>query len=471
MPQSLVTLERVTSDRTMTDQTTTTLGTFLGTPGGLGRFRNVLLTDGNGNPAVVRFTGGVDTLRMTGRATGNANDSIGILLWNYFVLVPVPDPGVLRPIVSTVSPPANANITPSFQNNSASSPARSATIANRDTSVNTNTIVLMMNGAPVAKTVTPTAGGAEVSWSLSVLPPTRVITNTLTYQDSQGTNLTFTWTYSYPFLSAANRLPFNALTLRGFDYRMVQTDNTNIDGICATLGNNLNRAENQLAIPPTIPFERTYQTNLQTLTWNDANSTVPGLDPNVNPSACGGQLYDNIAVECFGYIQLTAGAHRFSVSSDDGFLLRSGATLRDPAAVVLGGRDGGTYGGTFDFIAEADGLYPARCVWYENGGGANFTLNSVNLSDDSQVLVNDPTDPPGVVKVFYPVVVVLTLQSSATVNGPYTTEVDAVINTVAKTITVARSGSARFYRISATTAKTIVSAVLSGPNIVLTYSP
>jgi hypothetical protein len=59
--------------------------------------------------------------------------------------------------------------------------------------------------------VASTAGGATVTWSLSNLPPTRVITNTLSFQDSTATLQTFNWTYSYPFLAASNRLPVNAL--------------------------------------------------------------------------------------------------------------------------------------------------------------------------------------------------------------------------------------------------------------------
>src|SRR5205807_2524090 len=126
--QSLVTLDLVTSDPTQPNQTTATIGSFIGSVCGIGLFHNVPLTDGTGNP-----------------------------------------------------------------------------------------IALSINGTPVSITKTATPAGADVSWCLSVLPPARVMTNTLTYQDNFHTNnLNFTWTYSYPFLAASNSLPLGSRTSRGF---------------------------------------------------------------------------------------------------------------------------------------------------------------------------------------------------------------------------------------------------------------
>ena len=454
LPRSLVTLERVTSDPHTNGQTTAGLGSFvqLGDNAGDTGYdvhRNVPLTDVLGNPTVVRFAGGVATLRLSNRYVDDSEDAD--VFQNYMVFVPTADPGTLRPIVSSASPlPGDT-----FRQTPATE-ATVASIANRDTTVNVGTVALKINGVAIpSAVVTPTGSGADVSWSLTNVPPTRVITNTLSYTDSDGTNLTYSWTYSYPFLSATNRLPLGGLTRRGFDARTVQTNGP-------TLGNNINRAEQQLAIPPQIPYELTGETNVDTLNWNNDTGVpmnVPGLDQS------GGDLgLNNIATECLGYVQLTAGAHRFRVSSDDGFQFRSGATPKDPSATVMGFQNG-TFGGSFDFVAEADGLYPARCLWYENGGSAHF-----DLRDESSNLVNDPADPAGVVKVYLPVTTSpVALYSSATVNGTYTLEAGAVVNYNAQTVTVAQSGSSKFYRLYVPSPTKIISTVVSGSNIVLTY--
>jgi hypothetical protein len=323
-----------------------------------------------------------------------------------------------------------------------------------------------MNGNPVPATVTPTASGADVSWSLSVLPPTRVITNTLVFQDSAGTNLSYSWTYSFPFLSANNALPLGTFPLRGWNVRMVQTNGPN-------LGNTLLRAEEQLATPPFYPFEVTTQTVMQVVNWNDAGDgttaspfgyfpnadAVPGLPPDGS--------HNNIAIEMLAYVKLTAGAHRFGAVSDDGFELASGAGLRDAAATVLGIRDGGTFTGTFDFVAGATGLYPVRCVWYQDGGGANFQLFSVDPDNGTnRTLLNDPSDPAGVVQVYQPI----GLLASSSLTGPYTAPAGAVINPVNQTVTVPTSGSAKFYRMITINPVKLSNIHVVGTNVVFNYN-
>jgi len=235
---------------------------------------------------------------------------------------------------------------------------------------------------------------------------------------------------------------------------MVQSDN----GGNGTLGNTLGRAELQLAVPSTIPADISYATNgLQLLQWNNDNATpndVPGLS---GPT-------DNIATEALGYIHLTAGGHRIYANSDDGWQLRSGRTPTDTAATVIGYRDGGTFSGTSDFIVEADGLYPARCIWYENGGGAHFELDSVNLSDNSHVLINDAGGPEVYVANY-----ALTLYSSTTAGGPYTLDGTGVVDIGARTVTVPVSGSRMFYKLNGPSAVTITSTRKVGSTIVLTY--
>jgi hypothetical protein len=466
--QSLVTLERVTSDRTQPNQTTAILGAFLGTPSGLGLFRNVPLTDGIGNPEVVRFPGNVDTLRVMNRITGNANLDTGNLEQNYLVFVPVADPGTLRPIVSLVTPLAGSTSSSAF-------PVTTASIVNRDTSVDSSSVILQINGTSVPATVTPSARGADISYTFTNLPPANsTVTSTLIFKDIAGvyqTN-TWTWTLTYAFIPAADSLPLGSLNVRGFDARMVQANNGGVD-----LDNTLLRAEQQLAIPPEIPYDQTATSIVQVLNWNKNGTpnNVPGLCPS---------SVDNIAVESLAYLELTAGVHRFHVVTDDRAGFYSGARLKGPSPIVLWESPGNTANTTFDFVVEQTGLYPVRCLWEETGGSASLAVTSVNLADTSEVAINDPNDPPGVVKAWYP----LACRSSATVTGPYTADPTAVnapiladvpcggtgdvLNqmVVGGTLTIPQAGASRFYRLDGPRSTRITSISLVGSTIVLTYT-
>ncbi len=271
--------------------------------------------------------------------------------------------------------------------------------------------------------------------------------------------------HGHPLLRAANSLPLGSFPFRGWDLRMVQTNGP-------TLGSSLARAEMQLAVPPLIPFQVTTQTVMQVLNFNDGGngatannfgyfpgaSPIPGLAPN--------GTHDNIACEMFAYLELTPGPHRFGAVSDDGFQLRSGAGLRDADATVLGVSDGHTFNGTFDFVVEAAGLYPVRCVWYENGGDAWFQLFSVDLNDpNARILVNDSTEPAGVVKAYLP----LRLVAAPTLSGPYATPPGATIDPVNKIVTVPKAGSSQFYQMQTVTPVTIKTIQVVGSNVVLSY--
>jgi hypothetical protein len=466
---SLVTLERVTTDPTLPDQATAVLGSFTATPTGIGLFANVPLTDGPGNPVVLRFSGGVETLRLMNRVTGNADLDTGNLEQNYLVFVSVADPGTLRPLVTMVSPAVNSTLNSVV-------PVTTASIANRDTSVNANSIQLQINGHTVTAAITTTAVGAELAYTLThPLPPANsLVTNTLIYQDTAGLSQTntWTWTLTYPYLRASSSLPLGSLTVRGFESRMVQTDNGNV-----TLDNTLVRAEQQLAVPPLIPYERTATSVVQVLNWNKTSEP-----PNNVPGLCAGPFI-NIAVESFAYLQLTAGAHRFHIITDDRAGLYSGANFRDPNATVLWENPGNTANATFDFVVEADGLYPVRCLWEETGGGASLALYSTNQTGGGEVLLNDTTDPAGVVKAWYPLVCL----SSDSVTGPYTVETTATnavtfaevigrdcsvaVNqtVVGGTFTLPTPSTSRFYLLDATRATKITHINQVGSTVVITY--
>lgn len=455
MPYSLATLERVVDDATSnTNQSTAVLGSFVqkGDAAGDTGFdihRVVPLTDAAGNLAIVKFDGGIQTLRVNDVFVNYQGSDV---FQNYMVLVPVADPGTLRPVVGTAFPAPKSTF-----RQSAMPETTYAMIGNRDTTVDTNSIVLAINGTTVPITVKPGPGGAQVSWSLANVPATPVITNSLNYKDSQGTNLSYSWTYSYPLLEAKNSLPVGSLTVRGWQYRLAQAYNNG-----ASLGDSLIRAEQQLS--GAIPSDISFSNIVQTLDWvdyyNGVPGTIPGLDPNMS--------YDNIAVEALGYVHLTKGLHRFRVNSDDGFEIRSGATPGGTEAVVLGSIDGDTFGGTFDFAVEVEGLYPIRALWYDNTGQASFHVYSVKLDSNTDVLLNDPADPAGVAKVYFPGTPT-TVQVATSLDGNYTTAVGAVVDQVAKTVTVPMSGSMLFYRMLAPTPVTLKVLRIAGGNLVIGY--
>jgi hypothetical protein len=471
---SLVTLERVTGDPTTTSQTNTILGNFAASPTGIGLFVNVPLTDGTGNPVVLRFSGGVDTLQLHNRVTGNANLDVGSLEQNYLVLVPVADPGTLRPAVSLVTPSANSTL------NSAA-PVTTAAIANRDTSVNLASIILQINGSTVAATITPTNNGAYVSYALPYpLPaPNSMLTNTLIFKDSGNVFQTNTWTWmlAYTYLPAANSLPVGSLSVPGFDARMVQSSAANMGGT-GGLNNSMASALAVLAIPPQYPVDLTSASVVQNVAW-DLNGSAFGATANFPGLCLPPANINSFAVETFAYLQLTAGLHRFYVDSDDTVGFYSGTNVVDKSIVLL--ETTGVVHQSFDFIVGADGLYPFHIVYQQGGGGAYLVLNSVNLSNGTTNLVNSA----GGVNAYYPLV----CQSSASLAGPFTADPAAnagnVITTAGVscdgtgtalnqsltggTVTVPISGSAKLYRLDGPRSSKITGITKNGSNVVITY--
>ena len=185
---------------------------------------------------------------------------------------------------------------------------------------------------------------------------------------------------------------------------MAQTTNGGVD-----LANSLDRARQQL--DGLIPVDQRATSIVQVLNWNKNSAypdNVPGLCPGNNAAPI------NIAAESCAYLQLTAGLHRFHIKTDDRSGVYSGVKFTDSTS--LWEAPGSTADTTFEFVVQADGLYPVRLLWEETGGSAVLQLWSVDLNDLTEVLINDPTDPAGVVKAWYPVV----CKSASAVAGPYT---------------------------------------------------
>jgi hypothetical protein len=472
LPQSLITLERVTSDPTQLNQTTAVLGSFLGLPYGYDVNRDVPLTDAFGNLLVVHFAGGVDTFRVNNQIVQASNTE----LWqNYLVFVPAASPGSLPPFVAALAP-----LPGSVVGTGATGP--SATIVNRDSSVVAGSVIVEVNGAVVPSSASATATGANVTWTPLATTPT--LTNTLIFKDNLNVWQTNTWTYTYAVvLEATNSLPLGSLTVQGFGARLVQSFAANLGG-SGGLPNGVASAQAVLAIPPQYPVDLTATNLVQLVAWDinpnfhyGAVTNFPGM---CLPPASG----NSFAVETYAYMQLTAGAHRFYVDSDDAVGVYSGANLSD-TSTVLTQNDGVTHT-SFDFLVPADGLYPFHIIFEQGGGDAYLVLKSVNLSDNSQTLLN----APGGVNTFYyaPEWVCM---SSSSATGPYTALTVPINPTVTTTpvscdgtgealnlaptvtggtITIPNiTGSAQFYRVVGPRSSRITSAQKTGTNLVITF--
>lgn len=397
-----------------------------------------------------------------------------------------PAAGAMPAIVTDLSPQPAGKATAFY-------PTVSVSILDRDTYVDPTSITLSLDGMPVPsgsltidyvvhKADNPGVqdfSGATVTYPIStVLPWGTRHTNVVSFVDSAGVTRshTWTWTSAYPYLPASSSLPVGSLGVRGFDVRMVQSANGGV-----LLANTLERARQQLAVPPLIPIDLAATSIVQVLSWD--KSGTPESQPANVPGLCSG-TYENIAVESLAYLELKAGVHRFRIHTDDRAGLYSASRFAGADAQVLWENPGNTADTYFEFYVEADGLYPVRSLWEETGGRAYHHLYSVDLNSLSETLINDPTDPDGVVRAWYPMV----CRSATSVAGPYTIEPKAVnaINTanvagvdcsptvVARmvtggTFTVPIADGIRFYVLDGPRATRITHLSRNGTNAVIAY--
>lgn len=186
-------LDEVTSGSTGTSQTLAPVGVFQRAPTGTAvDYAFIPLTDALGNEIGVSLSG-VRTLRLT-MVSGTAGMNI-----NYFVLVPGGD--AQPPFIAALSPAAGAD-------NETSTPPISISIRNADTTVNTGSIQLRLDGTGVAPGITPTALGAEVNFTPSALS-TGLHTVTLTFSDSASASITNEWQFRVANLAVRGHWTFN----------------------------------------------------------------------------------------------------------------------------------------------------------------------------------------------------------------------------------------------------------------------
>lgn len=374
-PEADSILELVTSDPTQTNQTVSALGSFLGKLSGY-TFRNAPLTDGSGLNQVVLRLSGKTTLRLH-QITGDTSSSARYQ--NYLIFVAVGATNVQRPIITSLQPTDGSTV-------QTVSSTIVVTIQNRDTSLDTNSIVLRVNGQTVAPVLQATNNGATVSWVMQPLPASGALNSaSISFKDSQGTNQTTAWTFTvtYPFVSPANGRTTPGPD-RGMNVRVVQAPQG------SALDNSLDRAELQLVPNSTIPvaIDTNVVLQIMSMTKNGAPfgnfadfTDIPGVDGTIG--------YDDFVVEAETWLVLSAGIHSFGVVTDDGYKISAGATPASQNPILMF-HNGGPANETNDFVVPIAGVYPFRFLWYQRGGNAYGQWFSVNRTTGETILINDP---------------------------------------------------------------------------------
>jgi hypothetical protein len=372
-------LELVTSGAGTPSQQTQVLGSFLGELTGF-QYRNFPLTDGTGSLVILQLDG-VTTLRLH-QVTADPDD--GARLLNYLVFVPVPDPGLQRATVLGLIP-NNGSTVRSVQ------PTIEASVVNRDSSVNVNTLQLSINDEIVPANITATSSGASISYTLAVLPKSRAInTGSISFTDSDGEEITKTWTFTveYSSLDPANAISGNGTT-SGMNVRVVQAPAGSI------MESTLVRAEEQLKQGSSIEIEQETMIIDSTINYsqNESGSAdghfpddvqFPGLEESFHA--------DFFTTEVTTYLDLEAGTYRFGVRSDDGYKVQCVTDFSQVNTAPLAFWSG-TANVTYDFVVTRSGLYPFRLVHYEQAGGAHLEWFTEDLDSGERTLINADNSP------------------------------------------------------------------------------
>ncbi len=290
-----------------------------------------------------------------------------------------------------------------------------AKIQDGDTAVNQDSIKMFLDGTEVAVTKSKTGNTTTVTHDPAGLLPAGTHNLKVTFsagaQNYEGaTDFTIA---NLPVVPPSLALPASAVdrSKRGFLVKTVQNASYTSLG---TRGNDTYAGESQinslLGLPNTAdlssftgPQGRYVETDVINYLstgddgWFDSAlgypdypvPGIPGIDPRGSgafPPATdfpdGGQ--DNYSQEILTVLDLPAGLVAMNVNSDDGFRLTIGNpnewwTLPVVVGEFSGGRGAGgglTSGTTFTFYVQQAGLYPARLIWYEGGGGSSIEWSS-----------------------------------------------------------------------------------------------
>ena len=452
-------MERMaTSLVTSTNQPRAALGTFVcpSDTGGVQSYTFVPLKDLFSNPVLVRFPE-TNTFRLT------CIGSSGSYNLTYLILVPSTNAATLRPYLASGFPyPGATGVGPDQK--------LSFTIANRQTAVVPGSIQLFLNSSEVTGSVqlSNNAAGTVVGYQSPTLM--NAGTNILRIIFSDGSvSQTNQWQFTVaalPVIPTAYAYPVGTIRGTGFSLLVAKADD---DATNTDFPPSVARAEAQLAGTLTnsttlLPYANLALNNGLYLETNVIHYAVDALftgqfpSPVAFPDVPSGTT-NNVAMQALMYVQLSPGVYSFGVTSDDGFKFTTGPT---PAStnLTLGIADYGRAPSetSFAFIVQTNGLYPMRLLCFKSQLGAGgVELYSINRTDGTRILLNDPTNPSSI-KVFWGVplniqrsgnnVVVswndasLSLQSAPQVTGVYTNIAGAT-----SPYTNSITGSQKYYRL------------------------
>lgn len=304
--------------------------------------------------------------------------------------------------------------------------------------VKTNTIVLKLNGANVAATVSYSAPLTTISYQVpSPLAPLSLNQVTLSYQDSSSDSLGIQYEFgveSYTGLPAAAAGAAGTASVPGFIYRVAQAPSG------ASLANSYVQAQAQLdgtLIDPATGHPFTNEANLTgtgfvsndvfyvdqyegnggTISFTTSSAGI-NVEPNFNvfpfpgipglSDTNGAPNNDNFADDVLAYIPLSAGTYTFGVAAgesrvdvppDNGYELRCGPNPRDFFSTVVGQYSRtaanfttGANTNTFTFVAPVNGVYPFRLIhWQTTSPEADLAWYYVDPATGNNILINDPT--------------------------------------------------------------------------------
>jgi hypothetical protein len=447
-------LEKVNGEPWDTDATLTLLGSFIGQNSGAS-YRNTPLTDSTGQSIATVTFDGVTTVRLRHI---DSEPSGGTIRQNYLVFIPTA-PVINRPGAISLSPAARSTV---------SNPDVSiaASLQDRDTTVVTNTVELFINNVKVSPAISsPSAGVTAIAYTMTTIPASgSTVDASIRFTDSANVRVTNNWSFSvvYPFLLSSNRVA--GAQNSGFNIHIVQSPSG------TPLGDSVVRAEDQLAANSTMAEAYDLVTNATIINFNQTAGGSAGYFPNddVFPGLdTMGDGNDYFAMEATAFLDLPAGIVRFGINCDDGFKISSGASLSDPSPVLAILPDNPA-DLTVDVVVPAAGLYPFRLVWYEQTGGAHLEFFTVNRTTGARTLINSAT--AGAIKAYQTAVApTITVYSASDVGAQFTLDASATVNTSAGTVTIAKSGGAKFYVIRSGSQLKVLSTAIQGNNVVLTY--
>lgn len=287
--------------------------------------------------------------------------------------------------VSSISP---------IGNNSSGQPEIAVTIADQDTTFDTNSFQLQLNNNSITPNiqVNDAARTTTLRYQVpSLLAPLSTNTIRLVWTDSGGQGRTNTANFQ---VGAYVTLPVDSVhalgtgSNPGFKVRIYQIA-TNLTATTAFAESVLAGERGDNIADLTIADENGYFTDPSATTTIDYDvfaapqgfSTFPGI-PGLTDSR------EDFAAEILANIEFPqAGFYQMGIRSDDGFRLYAG-DLNSPVVVGFFEGERQPANTIFGFVVPQAGIYPFRLLYYQSSGGASLRWFSAT-STGQQVLIND----------------------------------------------------------------------------------